>query len=273
MIVTAPQLDLRAIKARQQITWSSGNYARIANIILPIAERLCEAVDLRAGQRVLDVAAGNGNAALAAARCFCDVTALDYVPSLLEDGRRRAAAEGLSIDFHDGDSEDLPVADAGYDVVLSTVGVMFAPDQPKAAQELLRVCRSGGKIGLANWTPEGFLGALFRTIARHVPPPAGLASPMRWGDEDAVAELLGSGVTNLKTERRMFTLRFLSPQHFVYFFRTYYGPTFKTFEALDADGKERLAADTEALLREHNRSGDETLAVDSEYLEIVAMRR
>ncbi len=273
MSASAQQPDLRAIKGRQQVTWSSGDYARVGNTILFVAELLCEAVDPRAGQKVLDVATGNGNAALAAARRFCEVTGVDYAPNLLADGRRRAEAEGLPVDFREGDAEALPFPNASFDVVLSTFGAMFAPDQAAVARELLRVCRPGGKIGMANWTPEGYIGQLFRTTGRHVPPPPGLPSAMRWGDEVAVRELFGDGVADLRTARRICVQRYPSIAFYVDFFRRYYGPTLKAFEALDAAGQEALAADMEALLREHNRSGDDTLVIHSEYLEIVAVRR
>ncbi len=273
MSASAQQPDLKAIKGRQQVTWSSGDYARVGNTVVFIAELLCESVDVRAGQKVLDVATGNGNAALAAARRFCDVTGIDYAPNLLADGRRRAETEGLPVDFQEGDAEALPFPDASFDVVLSTFGAMFAPDQAAVARELLRVCRPGGKIGMANWTPESFVGALFRTVGRHVPPPAGLPSAMRWGDEEVVRGLFGDGVSNLRMERRICVQRFPSARFYIDFFRRYYGPTLKAFEALDAAGQERLAADMETLLGEHNRSGDDTLVLHSEYLEIVATPR
>jgi ubiquinone/menaquinone biosynthesis C-methylase UbiE len=273
MSASTQQPDLKAIKARQQATWSSGDYARVGNTIVLAAELLCEAVDVRAGQRVLDVATGNGNAALAAARRFCDVTGVDYAPNLLADGRRRAETEGLPIDFREGDAEALDFPDAAFDAVLSTFGAMFAPDQSAVARELLRVCRPGGKVGMANWTPEGYIGHLFRAMGRHVPPPPGLQPPTRWGDEAAVRELFGDGVSDLRMERRICVQRFPSTSFYIDFFCRYYGPTLKAFEALDAAGQERLAADMAALLREHNRSGDDTLVLHSEYLEIVATRR
>lgn len=273
MSLPVQQPDLRAIKARQQVTWSSGDYSRVGNTIVLPAELLCEAVDVRAGQRVLDVATGNGNAALAAARRFCDVTGIDYAPNLLADGRRRAEVEGLSIDFREGDAEALPFADASFDVVLSTFGAMFAPDQAAVARELPRVCRPGGKIGMANWTPKGYIGHLFRTMGRHVPPPSGVEAPTRWGDEAAVRELFGDRVSDLRVTRKICVQRYPSSSYYVNFFSRFFGPTLKAFEALDSAGQERLAADLTALADEYNRSGDETLALHSEYLEIVATRR
>jgi len=273
MSTTAQQPNLEAIKGRQQLTWGAGDYKRVGNVIVITAELLCEAVDLHAGQRVLDVASGSGNAAIAAARRFCDVTATDYVPALLEEGRKRAAIEGLPIAFQEADAEQLPFPDASFDVVLSTFGVMFAPDQAAAARELVRVCRPGGTIGMANWTPEGYVGALFRTTGRHLPPPPGLPSAMRWGDEATVRELLGDGVGELRAARRICVQRYPSPSFYVDFFRTHYGPTLKAFAALDALGQGRLAGDLEALVREHNRSRDHTVVIHSEYLEVVATRR
>ncbi len=273
MVVASPQPNLVAIKGRQQLTWGAGDYTRVGNVLVITAEQLCEAIDLHAGQRVLDVASGSGNAALAAARRFCDVTATDYVPALLADGRKRAEADGLTIAFQEADAEQLPFPDASYDVVLSTFGAMFAPDQPQVARELLRVCRPGGKIGMVNWTPEGYLGDFFRTMGKHVPPPAGVRSPMLWGNEDRLRELFGDGVAELTMTRRMFAFRFPSPIFWIDYFRTHYGPTLKAFESLDAPGRERLTADLTALIGRHNTSGDATMVVPSEYLEVVAVRR
>jgi len=272
MTAAAPQPDLRAVKGRQQATWSAGDYARVGNIILLTAELLCEAVDLRGGQRVLDVAAGSGNAALAAARRFAEVTATDYVPALLEEARKRAVVEGLSLTIQEADAEQLPFPDASFDVVLSTFGAMFAPDHEQVARELVRVCRPGGKIGMTNWTPEGFLGDFFRTMGKHVPPPAGVRLPMLWGSEEHLRNLFGEAV-NLKVTRRIFVFRQRSPRAWIDYFRTYYGPTLKAFESLDEARQGPLVADLEALIARHNIADDGTMIVHAEYLEIVATRR
>ncbi|MEW5757722.1 MAG: class I SAM-dependent methyltransferase [Pseudomonadota bacterium] len=266
-------LDFDAIKQRQQATWASGDYATIGLRLQIVGETLAEAVDLRAGERVLDVAAGNGNATLAAARRFTDVTSTDYVQGLLDKGAARARAEGLEIRFEVADAEELPYRDGSFDVALSTFGVMFAPQQNKAARELVRVVRSGGRIGMANWTPEGFLGDLFRVIARHVPPPAGLQSPMLWGSEPRIVELFGSDATDIHCERRYFNFRFHSPAHWIELFRNYYGPTHKAFAALDAEQQARLTEDLTALLEHHNVGGQHSLVVPSEYLEVVITRQ
>ncbi|MPZ13064.1 MAG: methyltransferase domain-containing protein [Chloroflexi bacterium] len=265
--------DLAAIKERQQQTWASGGYHKVAATIVIVSEQLCETVDLRAGQRVLDVATGNGNAALAAARRFCDVTGVDYVPALLEHGRQRAAAEALDVDFREGDAEALPFADASFDVVLSVFGTMFAPDQVRAARELLRVCRPGGKIGLVSHVPDSWLGEVFDINGRYLPSPAGLTSPFRWGTEAGLRELFGDQLASLTAARRTFTQRFGSADHYLAFFRTNYGPTLKAFEALDGARQEALAADLEELVLRSNRSGDATLVVPSDYLEVVATKR
>ena len=269
--ISAP--DLGAIKARQQETWASGDYSAVAAMIPIISERLCDSADLRAGWRVLDVAGGSGNTALAAARCGCEVVSTDYVPSLLARARERAQAEGLDIEVMEGDAEALPVPDASFDAVVSAVGVMFAPDHERAASELLRVCRPGGTIALANWTPSGFIGQLFATTGRHVPPPAGLTPPPLWGTEEHVRALLGDGVRGLRATRRSYTFRYRSPVHFVEFFRQHYGPTLKAFAALDDDGRAALADDIAALARRFDRlGGDGPVAVPAEYLEVVATR-
>jgi ubiquinone/menaquinone biosynthesis C-methylase UbiE len=271
MITTQPHIDFTAVKSRQQATWSSGDYAVIGTTLTITGELLCEAVDLRAGQRVLDVAAGNGNATLAAARRWADVTSTDYVGALLERGRAKAAAECLSVTFQEADAEQLPFADGSFEVVLSIFGVMFTPNQEQAAQELLRVCRPGGKIGLANWTPDGFIGHVFRTIGKYVPPPAGVKPPALWGTEQRLRELFGDGIAELTTKRRMFVFRYRSAEHWLEVFRTYYGPVLKAFAALNSEGQAGLARDLTELLQRYNQGG-ETLAVPSEYLEVVATR-
>ena len=264
---------LEAVKARQQGTWSSGDYAIVGTTLQIVGESLCEALDIRPGQKVLDVAAGNGNATLAAARRWCDVTSTDYVPALLERGRERAAAERLKIEFREADAEALPFADGSFDVVVSTFGVMFTPDQERCATELLRVCRPGGKIGLANWTPEGFIGQLFKTIGKHMPPPAGVKSPALWGTRARLAELFGSDAASIKAEPRNFVFRYRSPEHWLDVFKTYYGPLLKTFAALEPAAQSALRGDIMALINRFNRSGDGSAIVPSEYLEIVITRR
>lgn len=267
---TAP--DLLAVKHRQQQAWASGNYAAVAARIQSIAEQLVDAADLAAGQTVLDVATGSGNAALAAARSGGEVTGLDYVPSLLERARARAAAEGFDIEFVDGDAEDLPFADASFDSVISVLGVMFTADQERAASELLRVTRPGGTIAMANWTPSSFIGEMFRTVARHVPPPAGVRSPLEWGTEPRLAELLGAGTAELLVRPRTFVFRFRSPEAFVDFFRVNYGPVYTAFAKLDDAGRGRLAMDLAELAATHSRSTGPSVAIPSEYLEVVAIR-
>jgi SAM-dependent methyltransferase len=269
----SPQPDLTAVKRRQQQTWASGDYGAVAARIVLMAERLVEAADLLAGDRVLDVATGTGNAALAAARCGCEVTGIDYVPGLLERGRARAAAEGLEVAFVEGDAEHLAFPDASFDAVLSCLGVMFTPDQERAAAELVRVCRPGGTIALANWTPSSFVGGIFRTVSKHVPPPAGVTPPVLWGTEERLRELLGGAVSQLEIKERTFVFRFRSPDDFVRFFRDNYGPVHKAFAALDEAGREQLHHDLVALAREHDREPGPTVAMASEYLEVVAVRR
>jgi ubiquinone/menaquinone biosynthesis C-methylase UbiE len=258
----------RAVKARQQATWASGDFAVIGTTLQIVGETLSEAADVRAVHRVLDVAAGNGNATLAAARRFASVTSTDYVPALLERGRQRAEAEGLAdIRFEVADAEALPYPDESFDVVLSTFGVMFAPDHHRAAAEMTRVCRPGGRIGMANWTPDGFVGQLFRTVGRHVPPPPGVQSPLQWGTEAHVRELF-AGVSRIEHTPRQFAFRYRSPQHWVQVFRDFYGPTHTAFGALDANGQAALEADLLALLRSQSLGGD-GLVVPGEYLETV----
>ncbi len=265
-------LQLALIKGRQQQTWAAGDYGMIGTTLILVSEQLCEAVDLRAGQKVLDVATGHGNTALAAARRFCVVIGLDYVPALLQHGWDRASVERLPVSFQQGDAEALPFPDAAFDVVLSTFGVMFAPNPAQAAGELLRVCRPGGKIGLANWTPAGFIGELLRTIARHVPPPAPLAPATLWGTEAYLDMLFGQGIGDFQATRRDFVFRYPAPQDWIAFFREYYGPLARAFAALDPVGQRALTGDLLALVARYNRSGDATMVVPGEYLEVVAMR-
>lgn len=265
--------DLTEIKDRQQKTWATGNFAMIGNSLVIMGELLCEAVDLRAGDKVLDVATGSGNTAISAARRACEVTGSDYVPELIEYARKRAEVEGMEISFDVGDAENLPYPDTSFDVVLSTLGVMFAPDQEKAADELLRVCRSGGKIGLANWTPDGYIGQMFATVGKHVPPPAGIKPPPLWGTEDRLRELFGEKISSLEITRRSYVFRSLSAGHNVEYARTYFGPMIKAFESLDADGQDALERDLKELLDRWNTSGDETIVVPGDYLEVVAVKR
>jgi ubiquinone/menaquinone biosynthesis C-methylase UbiE len=270
---TPVQPDLNALKARQHGAWSSGDYAVVGTTLQIVGEELCEAIDIRAGQKVLDVAAGNGNATLAAARRWCDVVSTDYVPSLLERGQLRARADGLKVEFKQADAEALGFDDATFDVVMSTFGVMFTPDQDRAAAELLRVCKRGGKIGLANWTPEGFIGQLFKTLGKHLPPPAGARSPALWGTEARIDEMFAASAASIKAERRHFNFRYRSPEHFLDVFKSYYGPMLKAFAALDTAKQERLRDDILALIATMNRASDGTMIVPSEYLEIVIVKR
>jgi ubiquinone/menaquinone biosynthesis C-methylase UbiE len=238
-----------------------------------IAEDLCESADLRAGGSVLDVATGSGNAAIAAGRRGCRVTGLDYVSELLEDGRARAAVERVDVEFVEGDAEDLPFPTGSFDAVISCLGVMFAPDQERAAAELTRVCRRGGLVALASWTPDGFIGELFAVTARHVPPPPGLKPPVRWGTREGIAELLGRRVARLRIEQREFVFRFPSVDDFVYFFSAYYGPTLNALEALDREGRERLTADTAELVRRYDRLDyADPVAVPATYVNAIGLR-
>ncbi len=268
-----PVIDLAAVKTRQQAAWSTGNYAVVGTTLQIVGENLCEALDLRAGSRVLDVAAGNGNATLAAARRWCDVTSTDYVSSLLESGKARALAEGHPIQFQEADAENLPFADASFDVVMSTFGAMFTPNQDKAATELARVCKPGGKIGLANWTPESFIGQLFKTIGKYIPPPPGVKSPALWGTKTRLDDLFGKTAKEIRTTSREFAFRYRSPAHWIEVFRTYYGPMNKTFGALDAGKQAAFTEDLLTLMERSNRSGDSTLVLPSEYLEVVIVKR
>ena len=268
-----PAVDLTAVKTRQQAAWSAGNYAVVGTTLQIVGESLCEALDVRSGARVLDVAAGNGNATLAAARRWCEVTSTDYVSSLLESGRARALAEGHTIRFQEADAENLPFPDASFDAVLSTFGVMFTPNQDKAASELARVCKPGGRIGLANWTPESFIGQLFKTIGQYIPPAPGVKSPALWGTKTRLEELFGQTAQEIRTTQREFVFRYRSPAHWIEVFRTYYGPMNKTFGALDAGKQAAFTEDLLTLMGSRNRSSDRTLVLPSEYLEVVIERK
>ena len=265
--------DLNALKTRQMAAWASGDYAVIGTTLQLVGEQLAETCDLRCDERVLDVAAGNGNATLAAARRGAKVTSTDYVASLLERGADRARAEGLVVKFQAADAEALPFDDASFDVVLSTFGVMFAPDHAKSAAELARVCRPGGRIGLANWTPDGFIGQLFKVLGKHVPPPAGVQSPSLWGTEAHLKQLFGERAAAIAITPRIFNFRYRSPAHFIEVFRTWYGPVHKAFAALPAEGAAALENDLTELMNRLNRAGPDSLIVQSEYLEIVVTRR
>lgn len=270
---TTPAADLSAVKLKQHAAWSAGDYAVIGSTLQIVGESLAEALDLQAGQRVLDVAAGNGNATLAAARRWCDVVSTDYVGALLERGKARAAADGLKVQFQEADAENLPFKDGAFDAVMSTFGVMFTPDQPRAAAEMARVCRSGGKIGLANWTPNGFIGQLFKLIGRHIPPPAGVSSPALWGTEARLHELFEGRIEKIDVTRKDFVFRYRSAAHWLEIFRGYYGPVQKAFIAVGAANEEALAADLADLIGQFNRPGASAMVVPSEYLEVVITTR
>lgn len=271
--LAAAKVDFNAIKQRQQATWASGDFAVIGTTLQIVGEQLAEAANVCAGERVLDVAAGNGNATLAAARRFAQVTSTDYVPQLLEKGAARAKAEGLKVDFQIADAEALPFDMGSFDVVLTTFGAMFTPEHARAANELKRVVRRGGRIGMANWTPEGFIGQLFRVIGAHVPPPAGTESPARWGDETRLTELFGADAADMRITRRHFNFRYRSASHWIQIFRDFYGPTHKAFAALNEERKAQLNADITALLERMNVGGANTLVVPSEYLEVVIIKK
>ena len=267
-------IDLGAVKQVQQQTWSEGDFAIVATSAVIVGERLCETVDILPGERVLDVACGSGNTTLAAARRAGagNVVGIDYVPELLERGRERAAAERLEIEFAEGDAEQLPFEDGSFDVVLSTFGVMFAPDQEQTAAELLRVCRPGGRIGLANWIPEGFIGQMFATIVKHTPPPPGLVPPILWGTEDRLRELFGDRIAELRVERQQHIFRALSPDDWLRFMRTYFGPTKVAFERVGEEGEAALAGDLLELAGRFNTAGERAMRVPGEYLQVVATR-
>lgn len=264
--------DYAAIKEKQKAAWSSGDYSVVGVTLQIVGESLCEALDVRAGQRILDVAAGNGNCSLAAARRFCDVTSTDYVQNLLGRGQERAAAEGLQMTFQLADAEALPFADSAFDAVASTFGVMFAPDQKRAAAEMLRVCRHGGKVGMANWTPDSFIGRLFKTLGGYVTPAPGLMSPALWGTRERIVELFPAAAAVAVTERH-FVMRYRSAQHWIDTWRSIYGPLQKAFETLDAQKQQALETDLIALIESMNVARDGTMVVPSKYLEIVVTKR
>ncbi|WP_425046103.1 class I SAM-dependent methyltransferase [Primorskyibacter sp. S87] len=263
--------DLATVKTRQQAAWSTGNYPLVGVTLQITGERLAEAMDLHPDARVLDVAAGNGNATLAAARRFCNVVSTDYVGAWLKAGMARAEAERLEVAFREADAEDLPFEDGSFDAVTSTFGVMFTANQEAAASELTRVCRSGGRIGLINWTPESFVGQLFRTIGQHVPPPAGVRSPLEWGTEKRIEELFNSSSRAIEFNRKHFTFRFRSAEHWIELWRDAYGPMNKAFEAVGESGSAALEADLASLAREHSQD-DTAMIVPSEYAEIIIHR-
>jgi ubiquinone/menaquinone biosynthesis C-methylase UbiE len=274
MSVATGQVDLALVKARQQKTWASGDFSVVASRIVLVSEQLAESADLRAGWQVLDVACGNGNAALAAARSGAHAFGVDYVEALLEDARGRALAEGLDVEFRLGDAEDLPIENGSVDAVLSVFGTMFAPDHQRTADEVVRVTRPGGTVALASWTPDGFIGQMFRVITTHVPAPAGVASPLLWGTEEHLVQLFGPALRAISSEERQCVWRFTSPQEFVRFFRRWYGPTLKAFEALDDIGQRALASDLADLARRYDRNGDGgSVAIPAAYLETVITLR
>ena len=268
----SPVPDLAAAKTRSHATWSAGDYAVIGTTLQIVGESLAEAADVRAGERVLDVACGNGNAALAAARRFARVTAIDYVPALLDRARARASAEGLELDLREADAEALPFPDESFDAVLSSFGVMFTPNQERSARELLRVCRRGGRLALACWTPHGFVGEMLRAVGRQLPPPAGLASPARWGTRAGLDALLGPSVHPVSIEERAFAFRYRSAAHFLEVFRTFYGPVNRAYAALPPEGQAALTADLTALLERHDTGRGGGLVVPATYLEAVVKR-
>ncbi|HVY78331.1 MAG TPA: methyltransferase domain-containing protein [Solirubrobacterales bacterium] len=267
------EVDLGVVRQAMQQTWSKGDFSMVATVVMPDAERLAEALDIVPGERVLDVASGSGNAAIAAARrAWGNTVSSDFVPALLERGRERAAAERLEIEFVEADAADLPFADAEFDVVMSIYGAMFAPDHEQTAAELLRVCKPGGRIGMANWVPDGFVGEMFKTTAKHAPPPVALTPPPLWGTEEHLRELFGDGISDLRLERRTSVQRFYSADHWLEIFRTYFGPTMMAFERVGPEGEAALEADLRELLERNNRAGDRALVLESDYLEVVATR-
>ena len=266
--------DLEVVTQVQQQIWSKGDFAMVAGLVFNVSEGLAEALDIVPDERVLDVACGSGNGAIAAARrSWGGVVGADYVPALLERGRERAAAEHLDVEFVEADAQHLPFDDVAFDVTMSIFGAMFAPDQPKTASELLRVTKPGGRIGMANWTPAGAVGEMFQTIAKHAPPPPGIDSPLRWGTEDRVRELFGDGVSEIRFERRISRQPFRSADHYIDFFRTYFGPTQTAYERVGSDGEQALTDDLRSFLERANTAGDRAMVLEAEYLQVIATRR
>ncbi len=263
------QIGLEAVKAKQQGAWASGDYSVVGTTLQIVGEQLCETIDLRPGSKILDVAAGNGNVTLAAARRFCDVTSTDYVETLLEKARARAKADGLEVTFQVADAENLPFGDNSFDAVMSTFGVMFTPDQPKAASELLRVCRPGGTIAMANWTPDSFIGQVFKTLGKYLAPPPGVSSPALWGTQARLEEFFAANASEIFLHPRSFAFRYRSPDHFMDVFRTFYGPIHKAFQALDDDGRRGLDADLRGLIAAMNTATDGTMVVPAAYVDAV----
>jgi SAM-dependent methyltransferase len=266
-------VDLNAVRQAQQKTWSEGDFAMVAGMVQMVAEELVEAIDIVADERVLDVACGSGNGALAAARrAWGNTVGVDFVPALLERGRERAVAERLEVEFVEGDAADLPFGVGEFDVVISIFGAMFAPEHEKTAAELLRVCKPGGRIGMANWVPDGGVGKMFMTIAKHAPPPPGVVPPLLWGVESHLADVFGDGISDLRVERRKSRQVFRSADHYLEFFRTYFGPTKVAYERVGPEGEAALTADLKAFLGEYNVAGERALVIEPEYLQVVATR-
>jgi ubiquinone/menaquinone biosynthesis C-methylase UbiE len=265
--------DLEAVTQVQQQIWSKGDFAMVANIVYNASENLAEALEIVPDERVLDVACGSGNGAISAARrTWGGTVGADYVPALLERGRERAAAERMEIEFVEADAQDLPFEDGGFDVAMSIYGAMFAPDQQRAANELLRVVKPGGRIGMGNWTPDGAVGTMFKTISKHAPPPPGLDSPLLWGTEARLHELFGDGIADLRVERRISRQPFRSADHYIEFFRTYFGPTQMAYERVGPEGEQALTDDLRSFLESANTAGDRALVLEAEYLEVIATR-
>ena len=266
-------VDLGAIRDVQQKTWSEGDFGMVAGLVMMVAEELAEALDLVPDERVLDVACGSGNGALAAARrTWGGAVGADFVPALLERGRERAATERLDVEFVEADATDLPFGDGEFDAVISIFGAMFAADQEKAAAELLRACKPGGRIGMANWVPDSGVGQMFMTVAKHAPPPPGVQPPLLWGTEERLRELFGDGISDLRVERRKSRQTFRSADHWLDFFRTYFGPTKVAVERVGPEGEAALEADLRVFLEESNVAGDRALVIEPEYLQVVATR-